>query len=390
MAFDLIRVSVVGSTPSGWRERLRLRGVAATEADDFAFCTLADEPQVIVSLGDPAAYPGLLAAPLETRKRWIAVDSDADPADVADRIMATVVANLDERFPDEPLVSVVTPTRCTGERIERTYQSLLAQAYHNWEWVVYDDSPDDGETFVRLAAIARHDQRVAAVRADHPSGKIGQVKRRAFGLATGALLVELDHDDELTPDALGWVAAASRAHPDAGFFYSDCAEVGPDGSPVTYPDGWAFGYGSYRAVADRVVANYPPINPRTIRHIVGAPNHVRAWTTVAYHAAGGHSPELHVADDYELLLRTFLTTAMVHIRRCCYIQHHAGDGSQAQRRRNRDIQRLVRFVRVHYDDRLHARFVALGIDDWLWRDGRLAWDAVDPDPAPFANRRWPA
>ncbi|MDT2260330.1 glycosyltransferase family A protein [Paenibacillus larvae] len=33
------------------------------------------------------------------------------------------------------------------EKIQRPYRSLLNQTYPNWEWVIVDDSGDDGETY---------------------------------------------------------------------------------------------------------------------------------------------------------------------------------------------------------------------------------------------------
>jgi hypothetical protein len=270
---------------------------------------------------------------------------------------------------------------------------LLAQRYANWEWVLYDDSPDDGKTYAQLRALCERDHRLAAFRADRPSGCIGEVKRRACGLARGAILVELDHDDELVPNALADVVEAHRRFPDAGFFYTDCAEVFESGDNATHPDGWGFGYGSYREETldghRYMVTNYPDINAKTIRHIVGVPNHLRAWTRAAYDACGGHNPEVHVGDDYELIIRTFLATRMVHVERLGYIQYFNDSSSgNTHRHRNAEIQRMVKYFRHHYNDRIHARFLELGVDDFIWREGgRLAWEMPNPPHTPIANYR---
>ena len=102
---------------------------------------------------------------------------------------------------------------------------------------------------------------------------------------------------------------------------------------------------------------------------------------------GGYSTDLHVADDYELLLRTFLDTRMVHIRRFGYVQHyHANPQGNTQRRRNAEIQRLVRYLAAAYNERIHQRFLELGVDDFIWAgDGRLDWSIPNPDPTPIAN-----
>ena len=140
-----------------------------------------------------------------------------------------------------------------------------------------------------------------------------------------------------------------------------------------------------------LVTNYPDINAKTIRHIVGVPNHLRAWTRAAYQAAGGHGAEIHVCDDYELLIRTFLTTRMVHIQRFGYLQYlNTATSGNTQRNRNAEIQRLVKYFRHHYNQQIHDRFVALGVDDFIWREGgKLNWETPNPPRTPIANYLMP-
>jgi hypothetical protein len=181
---------------------------------------------------------------------------------------------------------------------------------------------------------------------------------------------------------------AFDTHPDSGFVYTDCAEViGDDHINATYPDGWGFGYGSYRYgeyyERDYMVTNYPSINSKTIRHIVGVPNHARAWTSKFYHSIGGHNKNLHVADDYELLVRTFLNTRMTHVKHFGYIQYHHGNNTQTVR--NAEIQRLVKLIWLAYEEDIHNRFIELGVDDFIWNDGMLMWEMENPENTPIAN-----
>lgn len=252
------------------------------------------------------------------------------------------------------LISVVTTTYNTPPQVlARTWASLRAQTYPNWQWVVFDDSTND-ETWRQLYGFAADDRwRISLYRSHVHSGIIGEVKRRAFMIADGDLLVELDHDDELTPDCLDLV---NRAFDDEhiGFAYSDWCEILPSGESGKYPDGWAFGYGRHY-VADGVwVMGAPPINRTTIGHIVSAPNHVRAWRSSLYRQIGGHDPSLWVADDYELCVRTALATEMRHIPKMLYRQHIGSH--TAQRQRNADIQRLVAEIAAKYAEELNRRF----------------------------------
>ena len=68
----------------------------------------------------------------------------------------------------------------------------------------------------------------------------------------------------------------------------------------------------------------------------------------------GHDPKYPVADDYELIVRTFLATKMVHIPKLLYKQH-IGPGT-AQRVRNGQIQNFVAQIASFYEADITARF----------------------------------
>lgn len=76
-------------------------------------------------------------------------------------------------------------------------------------------------------------------------------KKWAASLGREEILVELDHDDELTDYALECVVKGFRQYPEAGFLYTNCAEVYEDVTNLTYRERWAFGYGSYTDVEYR-------------------------------------------------------------------------------------------------------------------------------------------
>ena len=149
----------------------------------------------------------------------------------------------------------------------------------------------------------------------------------------------MDHDDELTPDALAEIARVFE-NPFTYFAYSDWCELLPDGLSGRYPDGWGFGHGeTYWDEELQVWAcRIPHMNDHSMQHIVSVPNHVRAWDAKFYHTIGGHNPLLDVCDDYELILRTHAKGNSVHIPKVLYKQHI---GETTQRRKNARIQELV-------------------------------------------------
>tara|TARA_R110000850_G_scaffold145443_1_gene267614 strand:- start:147 stop:1067 length:921 start_codon:yes stop_codon:yes gene_type:complete len=288
------------------------------------------------------------------------------------------------------MVSFFTPTYNIGKRIHNVYESLKRQTYIDWEWVLVDDSNDDGKTLSIIRDIASKDPRVKVYNFDIKSGGvIGESKYRAASLCRGYLIAELDHDDFLTPNCAGDLYLASQAFPNAGFFYSDCVEIDENLKSLVYEPGFACGYGKYEKQkhiyhqGDRYynclwdVCIQQKINPKTIRHIVGVPNHIRAWRKETYFAVGGHNRELSLADDYELIIRTFLHTKMVHIPKLCYIQFmsNSGETQNSHDIARADIQRRVRTIMEFYNEKIAARFKELGVKDYVFADKKTyPWD----------------
>jgi len=344
---------------------------------------IQDKPHVIITSGNRLAFPNLIKAPFEIRKRWLHYETLPDLTQLGIDAYNCYLENIfnDQRRDDNPLVTVFTPAYNTGEKIYRPFRSLKEQTYSNWEWIIVDDSDDDGKTFRMLSNLAKKDHRIQVFKPWEHSGYIGKVKNWACSLGSGTILVELDHDDELTDYALDYVVKGFKHFPEAGFLYTDCAEIYENGASHTYRNGWAFGYGSYTDVEYKgklyKSGSAGNINAKTIRHIISAPNHIRAWRKSFYESIGGHNKELHVADDYEIVVRTFLKTRMVRVPKLCYIQYIS---NSTQWIRNRDIQRHVRSIRVHYDRMIHDRLLELGGEDFVWDEKNGCSNFNVPNP----------
>jgi len=330
------------------------------------------KPDAILScVQDESSLPKLFVAPLEIRRKWINVKEQSSlMGDMAYRVAMHDILNITDR---KELISFFTPIYNTKEKLYKTYESLKNQTHNNWEWVMVNDSNDDGITLKIAEDLADKDTRVRVYDFKEKSGGlIGEVKWRAACMCKGEILAELDHDDLLTPDCAEHLYKASQMFPDAGFFYSDAPEVSIDWKSNIYGEGFALGYGTYRT--DYVMGHEvqssitPPINPKTIRHIVGVPNHIRAWRRSTYFEIGGHARGLTIADDYELIIRTFLNTKMVHIPKTLYIQFLYNDGTEmnTQDRTRADIQRRVKTIMLYYNEKIVKRFKELGVKDWAY------------------------
>lgn len=285
------------------------------------------------------------------RRIWIHLNNLND-LDVMPNIFSGILGHtLDE---DLPLISVITSTYKSGNKIHRPLNSLLQQHYTNWEWIIWDDSDDNGETYNNLLKIQENDLRIKVFKAHNHSGSIGEMKRMACGLADGKFLVELDHDDDIHENLFNWIVDASKKYPDANFFYTDCIELTEETfDPISYGNFFGLGYCGHSAMwfpqykrwLNRNITL--PCNPSSIRHIVGVPNHVRVWKTSFYDSIGKHNSKLSVADDYELLIRSFLSGKWCYIPEVGYYQYRNKDGNFTFIR-NSLIQHNSYYIYDHY------------------------------------------
>ena len=326
------------------------------------------DPDAIVTVGGSyEEHTSLTSAPLDIRRRWIHFEEAPNNlGEVAYNVAMNYILNT-----PIPKVSLFTPAYNTPlDRLWRLYNSISAQTSQDWEWVIVNDSPKNKRLSEELYLFSQLDSRVKIFTFSKPSGGvIGDVKYKAASLCRGDLLAEVDHDDELMPKCVEYLIEASEARPESGFFYTDCVELNEQGQSMKYPEGFALGYGSYRKEGEWDVSVCVGVNPKTIRHIVGVPNHIRAWRKEVYHAVGGHNRKLTIADDYELIVRTFLHTRFCHIQALGYIQYIYNNetGQNTHDATRGDIQRRVRSIMLHYNHEISRRFYYLGVHDWAYK-----------------------
>ena len=344
------------------------------------------QPDVIITFGDSSQYKISSEVIPTISSKWIHYD-DIIPNDQLANVIATASTewscNNNSLYgsSESPLFSIFTGAYKTGDRIYRAYDGLKNQTYSNWEWVVIDDSPiDDLDTWNRLEEISKSDPRVKIYRiTPNSGGNIGEVKHRAASLADGEWLVELDHDDVLVSDCLEVCLRGIKQYPDAGFVYTGVAEIYEDGNhkyygpidPQAYGkehNGYVFGYAHHEWVTldgKKYVGGYSAnINPKTIRYNMGMPNHARIWRRDVYNKVRGHNRNISVADDFELIVKTFLETKMLKIDKVLYVQWN--NFSSTVDLNLIDINRRARLIRNHYDLDIHNRIQELGKFDWDW------------------------
>lgn len=267
--------------------------------------------------------------------------------------------------------SIITPTHDT-KYLPQLYASLKAQQGDvHWEWIIVPN----GDAYLQdLPDGVGLDDRVIII--DAPAdleGKIGALKLEGFTNGEGDYLVEVDHDDLLTPDALQTMEREIRAReketgkrPD--FMYSSFVEFKEDGTTNNYSQDFGWEHEefeiNYTSVDNLHIKGHAMIafdpTPASLSRIEFAPNHVRCWERQFYNRIGGHDSLLEVADDYDLVVRSYIEGGdFLNIHDALYLYRLRGDNTFLQR--NAEIQQKQRELSNMYQVQV--------IDEWAKRSG---------------------
>ena len=131
------------------------------------------------------------------------------------------------------LISVFTPTYNRANLIHRVFDSLNAQSFTDFEWIIVDDGSTDqtADVLEHFRSIARYPVKI------HRQENCGKARSINVGLdlAEGELFICFDSDDWCTPNALSRIAevwAALSAEERNAYCGISCLKILRDGSLV--------------------------------------------------------------------------------------------------------------------------------------------------------------
>lgn len=231
--------------------------------------------------------------------------------------------------------SIITPEHDSkATYLLELYESIKEQTHTDWEWILYLNGSCKPEN---IPEQIRNDEKVFVHMAEEQTTSIGLIKNRAFNLGTGDVLVEVDHDDMLTPDCLDEL---NKAYQDesVGFVYSNNAVLHMQNNFVPYDVSYGWTYGTYNWKGKELIAmdSWEP-SSQSLGLIWFAPDHVRSWRKSVYKELGGHNIEYEYCDDHELCIRTYLHTKMVRVPKVLYIYRITGENTSINSK-NAEIQ----------------------------------------------------
>lgn len=256
-----------------------------------------------------------------------------------------------QAFASKPLISIITPTFNTpAGRLEDAINSVLAQAYENWELVMVDDGSTDSELLTVLPALAAQDPRITLKKLGKHEG-ISAASNHGIAASHGEWIAFLDHDDLIEPDALFQIVNFLQTHPDADLIYSDEDKLGHDGfeAPLFKPD-WS---------PDLLLSH----------------NYIGHLTTIrrdVVEKIGGFRSRFDSAQDYDLFFRVIEQTSRIHhIPRILYHWRRTESSSSISVRQKPEQLEASR----------------LAIEDYLKRRGEQARVSMDWCTHTFCVRR---
>ena len=170
--------------------------------------------------------------PPKAYQRWIELN-EPGPEDLA-KMRESATA-----FAYRPFISIVTPVYNTepGE-LRACIESVRNQVYPNWELCLWDDASASEKVRKVLREYESLGERIKVRYSDTNQG-ISLASNGALSMSGGEFIGLLDHDDELSPNALYEVVQVLQGQRDANVIYSDEDKLEPAGrrsDPYFKPD----------------------------------------------------------------------------------------------------------------------------------------------------------
>lgn len=290
--------------------------------------------------------------------------------------------------------SIITPTNGSKYLIELWNSIKINIDNYDIEWILLFNNISKDDSLQFISDEIRTHKSIKIYYTNNET-KIGALKNQAFNLASGDILIEVDHDDMITEDIFDELSKAF-SDPEIGFVHSDDAKLHMNGEFIPYNKNYGWdGYYTYNYNGQKLkVMKAFDADSGSMSFIYYMPNHVRAWRSSVYHLVGGHDVSLDILDDHDLLVKTYLVTKFCHIKKPLYIYRIHGENTWLK---NTDrIRTLGKELFNKYGRKLAERDAELnnkllvdiggGIDR---REGYISMDLYDGDIIADLNNTFP-
>lgn len=272
----------------------------------------------------------------------------------------------------KPLVSIITPSFNSGKFIEECIKSILGQDYPNIEHIIQDgNSTDQTKRILKKYQNPKYKNRIY-ISIEPDKGQTDALNK-ALQKAKGDILLVLNADDMLMPDAVSWGVENFKKYPDAGVIYGDVYIINSKSEIIDIYKAHEYSYEDLLTL-DLV----PPAQAAFIRRF--------ALEKVGFYA----DTSLDTCPDFEMWVRIGQKFPMRHIWGVITkYRHH--DEPQLDSKRRRTVERFViakkkvlnRFFKGYKKSKKFkkiCRRAYAGLDFWAYR---CAIDLGQPKMAVF-------
>ena len=185
-----------------------------------------------------------------------------------------------------PSVSVCMPVYNTERYVAEAVESILAQTFGDFEFIIIDDGSTDGSRAI-LERYAKQDDRIRLI--SRPNTGIVGARIEALGLARGELIAVMDSDDVALPERFEVEVAYLREHP----------EVVCLGCKVQAIDE----AGRFLFEEELPALDHEEIEEYALRGFCPLCHVSMMMRGEAVMAVNGYDPEFSLAHDHDLILR---------------------------------------------------------------------------------------
>jgi len=249
----------------------------------------------------------------------------------------------------KPMVSIIMPVYNGADYIGQAIESVLSQAYPNFELVIIDDGSTDNTKEVILCY---NDERIRYLYQENKG--VSSARNLAINKAEGQYIMPLDADDMMMPDFIAKHLAEFEKHPDVDLVYCDVLLIDGNSNPIRIMNKPEY-QDRRHLIRDLLRAGHPVVPFRLgIRRSV-------------FDKIGYYDEDLLIGEDYDMM-RRFVKAGLkahhlsepLHLRRMC------ADSLS----RNCSAQK----AKSHFD--VIKRFIDTFAYDELFPD--VAWDEIAP------------
>jgi glycosyltransferase involved in cell wall biosynthesis len=215
-----------------------------------------------------------------------------------------------------PKISIVTPSYNQGAFLEETILSVLNQNYPALEYIIMDGGSTDNSTEV----IKKYETRLTHWVSEKDGGQSNAINK-GFDKTSGDILLWLNSDDMLMPNALQLMAdTVMHDHP-TGIFFGNCIHFKYEETGLT-------------AIGSDVVKKHATSSLENVDYIIQPSSF---WTRDVWQTVGKLREDIHFGFDWEWFLRAARLNISFHPLNNCislyrfHDAHKTGTGGGKRR-----------------------------------------------------------